>query len=53
MIQGDNKGRGFAKTVDWSLIITYLVLALIGWLNVYSSSYDPDISIFSFESLSG
>lgn len=53
MIQGDNKGRGFVKTVDWSLIITYLILVFIGWLNVYSSSYDPDVSILSWASRSG
>ena len=53
MIQGDNKGRGFVKTVDWSLIITYMILVFIGWINVYSSSYDPDVSILSFASRSG
>jgi len=53
MIQGDNKGRGFSKTVDWSLIITYFLLVFIGWLNVYSSSYDPDVSIVSWASRSG
>lgn len=53
MIQGDNRGRGFAKTVDWALIITYLILVFIGWLNVYSSSYDPDVSILSWSSRGG
>jgi len=53
MIIGDNKGRGFAKTVDWSLIIIYLILVFVGWLNVYSSSYDPDVSILSWSSRGG
>jgi len=53
MIQGNNRGRGFVKTVDWYLIITYFALVLIGWLNIYSSVYDPDISIFSFSLRSG
>ncbi len=34
------KGRGFAQTVDWTLILCYLVLIFIGWLNVAASVYD-------------
>jgi len=53
MIKGDNRGRGFVKTVDWSLIIVYLILVLIGWMNVYSASYNPDVSWYSFAGRSG
>ena len=34
---GGNKGRGLRKTIDWKLVIIYMVLVLIGWANIYSS----------------
>lgn len=55
MIQNRNykRGRGFAQTVDWWLIICYLILVIIGWLNIYASVYDPEVSAFSFATRSG
>ena len=36
--------RGLRKTVDWSLVVTWLLLVLIGWVNIYASiqSSEPD-----------
>ena len=31
------------SSVDWTLIAIYLVLVLIGWLNVYASIHTPDM----------
>lgn len=29
--------RGLKKTVDWSLVVSWLLLVLIGWVNIYAS----------------
>lgn len=51
---GGNKGRGFIKTVDWKLVICYLVLVLIGWANIYASVHSSEpASIFDFSCRSG
>ena len=41
--------RGFIGTLDWKLILLWLVLVLIGWLNIYAAvrSAEPS-SIFDF-----
>ena len=41
MLQGTD--RGFRSSVDWTLVAIYLVLVLIGWLNVYASIHTPDM----------
>ena len=41
MLQGTD--RGLRSSVDWTLIAIYLVLVLIGWLNVYASIHTPDM----------
>lgn len=55
MIQNRNykRGRGFAQTVDWWLVAGYLLLVLIGWLNIFASVYDPEVPALSFASRSG
>jgi rod shape determining protein RodA len=35
---GGNRGRGLRKTIDWKLVIIYLLLVFIGLVNIYSSS---------------
>ena len=51
---GGHKGRGLAKTIDWKLVICYLVLVLIGWANIYASIHSSEpASIFDFDSRSG
>lgn len=47
-------GRSFVKTVDWSLIAVYLILILIGWVNIYASIHSSEpSSIFDFGFRSG
>lgn len=51
---GGHKGRGLAQTIDWSLVICYLILVLIGWANIYASVHSAEpASIFDFSSRSG
>ena len=51
---GGHRGRGLAKTIDWKLVICYLLLVLIGWVNIYASvqSSEP-ASIFNWSCRSG
>ena len=48
------RGRGLKETLDWPLIICYLLLVFIGWINIYASvqSAEPS-SIFDFATRSG
>ena len=51
---GGHKGRGLAKTIDWKLVICYLLLVLIGWANIYASIHSSEpASIFDFATRSG
>jgi rod shape determining protein RodA len=46
--------RGLKKTVDWWLIGCYLLLVLIGWLNIYASIHSTEpSSIFDWSARSG
>lgn len=41
--------RGLKQSVDWKLVVTYLLLVIIGWVNVYASIHsDGPASIFDF-----
>jgi len=46
--------RGLGKTVDWWLVGCYLLLVVIGWINIYASihSMEPS-SIFDLSARSG
>jgi len=47
-------GRSLKQAIDWSLVITYLVLILIGWSNIYASIHtSANINIFDFDTRSG
>ena len=51
---GGHRGRGLAKTIDWSLVLCWVVLVLIGWANIYASVHASEpASIFDFASRSG
>ena len=51
---GGHRGRGLMKTIDWRLIIYYLLLILIGWANIYASVHSSEpTSIFDWECRSG
>ena len=46
--------RGLGKTVDWWLVGTYLLLVLIGWINIYASIHSTEpASIFDWTARSG
>ena len=47
-------GRGLGKSVDWWLIVCYLMLIFFGWINIYSADVGTDtVSIFSLSIRSG
>lgn len=51
---GGHSGRGLAKTIDWKLVICYLLLILIGWANIYAAvQADEPSSIFDWSCRSG
>ena len=46
--------NGFIKTTDWSIVVTYLLLVIIGWVNIYASVHSSEpSSIFDFSCRSG
>ncbi|MFS4468560.1 rod shape-determining protein RodA [Maribacter sp. 2210JD10-5] len=47
-------GRSILKRIDWLSVLLYLSLVLIGWSNIYSSTFTgTDESIFDFGTLHG
>ena len=51
---GGYRSRGLGKTIDWSLVICWLIMILIGWVNIYASVHSSEpSSIFDWESRSG
>ena len=47
-------GRGLMETIDWKLVICYLLLVMIGWMNIYASIHSSEpASIFDFSCRSG
>ena len=53
-MQGNIHERGIRQSLDWSLVLYYVLLVLIGWVNIYAStqSAGPD-SIFDFDFRAG
>lgn len=50
----ENLDRGLKKAVDWRLVICYLVLVLIGWVNIYASIHSTEpASIIDWSCRSG
>lgn len=46
--------RGLGKTVDWKLVLYYLLLVFIGWMNIYASIHSSEpASIFDWGCRSG
>lgn len=44
------ESKGIFANIDWTIILLYLVLIFIGWINIYAAVYsEEDQSIFSFE----
>ncbi len=53
MRSGRIKGRGL-KAIDWTLVVCYLLLVLIGWINIYASVHSAEpTSIFDLSVRSG
>ena len=51
---GGYRERKLSKSIDWKLVICYLLLVLIGWANIYASIHSSEpASIFDFDSRSG
>ncbi len=49
-----HRSRGLAQSIDWSLVICYLLLILIGWVNIYASIHSTEpSSIFDWSCRSG
>ena len=46
--------RTLKQSVDWKLVVCYLLLVLIGWLNIYAASHAAEGSrILDFSVRSG
>ena len=51
---GNFSDRGVKQSIDWKLVISYLLLILIGWVNIYASIHSSEpTSIFDFNFRSG
>ena len=51
---GRHRGRGLTQTIDWKLVICYLLLILIGWANIFAAvQADEPSSIFDWGCRSG
>ena len=51
---GNFSDRGVKQSIDWKLVISYLLLILIGWVNIYASIHSSEpSSIFDFSVRSG
>ncbi len=55
MSGGIDRKMSWVKTLDWWLVLGYLLLVLLGWLTIYASEYDPENvrSVFSWSLHSG
>ena len=54
MVGGNTHERGLRQSVDWRLVGVYLLLVLIGWVNIYASIHSAEpSSIFDWEVRSG
>jgi rod shape determining protein RodA len=48
------RNRSLRKTIDWKLVIIYLLLILIGWGNIYSAVQSTECTgLFDFNNRSG
>ena len=51
--QGGNRGRGLKKTIDWKLVIIYLLLVTIGWASIYSVQASDSTALIDLSKESG
>ena len=53
-MKGNAHERSLKQSVDWALIVSYLILVVIGWLSIYASIHSSEPpSIFNFDFRSG
>jgi rod shape determining protein RodA len=36
------KGESILKNLDWSIVLLYSILVVMGWFNIFASVYDPE-----------
>ncbi|PIQ47957.1 MAG: rod shape-determining protein RodA [Cytophagales bacterium CG12_big_fil_rev_8_21_14_0_65_40_12] len=36
------KGESILKHLDWSIVLLYVILVIMGWFNIFASVYDPE-----------
>jgi rod shape determining protein RodA len=54
MIGENTQQRGLKQSVDWKLIVTYILLVLIGWVNIYASIHSENpATIFDWNARCG
>jgi len=54
MIGENTHKRGLKQSIDWKLIVVYILLVLIGWVNIYASIHSENpASIFDWSVRSG
>ena len=54
MIGENTHKRGLKQSIDWKLIVAYVLLVLIGWVNIYASIHSENpSSIFDWSVRSG
>ena len=54
MIEETFKARSMKQSFDWKLILAYLLLIVIGWVNIYAASHSTEPgSMLSWASRSG
>ena len=54
MIEGPSHQRDLRQSVDWSLVLVYLLLVFIGWINIYASVHSTEpSSIFDWSARCG
>jgi rod shape determining protein RodA len=42
--------RSIVQNIDWPLLVIYIALVTMGWLNIYAAVYDPqNISLFDLD----
>ena len=42
MIGENTHKRGLKQSIDWKLIVVYILLVLIGWVNIYASIHSEN-----------
>ncbi len=41
-----NYNNPYQKSIDWLMVVLYMLLVGFGWLNIYAANFDPEQKIF-------